>query len=75
MASAATPHLDILEVEGVLVKWFPAAADARIMTFGYNADAAFEQSTAKVVDHAKSFVGQLGGQETSLKYGTWRRTE
>src|ERR1700712_2200590 len=33
--------------------------DARIMTFGYNADAAFGQSTAEIVDHAKSLLASL----------------
>ncbi|EXJ76155.1 uncharacterized protein A1O5_00663 [Cladophialophora psammophila CBS 110553] len=33
--------------------------DARIMTFGYNADAAFGQSTAEVIDHAKSLLANL----------------
>lgn len=33
--------------------------DARIMTFGYNADAAFGQSTAEILDHAKSLLASL----------------
>ena len=33
--------------------------DARIMTFGYNADAVFGQSTAEVEDHAKSLLSSL----------------
>ena len=33
--------------------------DARIMTFGYNANAAFGQSTAEIVDHAKSLLASL----------------
>ncbi|KAK5202699.1 hypothetical protein LTR47_011671 [Exophiala xenobiotica] len=33
--------------------------DARIMTFGYNADAAFGQSTAEIIDHAKSLLASL----------------
>jgi hypothetical protein len=33
--------------------------EARIMTFGYNANAAFGQSTAEVVDHAKSLLVSL----------------
>jgi len=33
--------------------------DARIMTFGYNAAAAFGQSTAEVIDHAKSLLTSL----------------
>jgi hypothetical protein len=33
--------------------------DARIMTFDYNADAAFAQSTAEVIDHAKSLLSSL----------------
>ena len=34
-------------------------ADARVMTFGYNAAAAFGQSTADVMDHAKSLLSSL----------------
>jgi hypothetical protein len=34
-------------------------ADARIMTFGYNAAAAFGQSTADIIDHAKSLLTSL----------------
>ena len=33
--------------------------DAHIMTLGHNADAAFGQSTAEVVDHAKSLLASL----------------
>ncbi|KAK5215750.1 hypothetical protein LTR47_009949 [Exophiala xenobiotica] len=33
--------------------------DARIMTFGYNADVAFGQSTAEIIDHAKSLLVSL----------------
>jgi hypothetical protein len=33
--------------------------DARIMTFGYNAAAAFGQSTSDVIDHAKSLLSSL----------------
>lgn len=33
--------------------------DVRIMTFGYNTDAAFRQSTAEVVDLAKSLLAGL----------------
>jgi hypothetical protein len=33
--------------------------DARVLTFGYNADAAFGQSTAEIVDHAKSLLSSL----------------
>lgn len=33
--------------------------DARIMTFGYNATAAFGQSTSDVIDHAKSLLSSL----------------
>ena len=33
--------------------------DARIMTFGYNAAAAFGQSTAEVIDYAKSLLSSL----------------
>ena len=32
---------------------------ARIMTFGYNADAAFGNSTADVIDHGKDLLGSL----------------
>jgi hypothetical protein len=33
--------------------------DARIMTFNYNAAAAFGQSTAEVIDHAKGLLSSL----------------
>ncbi|KIW35358.1 uncharacterized protein PV07_02057 [Cladophialophora immunda] len=33
--------------------------DARVLTFGYNADAAFGQSTGEIVDHAKSLLSSL----------------
>jgi hypothetical protein len=33
--------------------------DARILTFGYNAAAAFGHSTADVIDHAKSLLSSL----------------
>lgn len=33
--------------------------DARIMTFGYNAAAAFGQSTSDVIDHAKGLLSSL----------------
>jgi hypothetical protein len=33
--------------------------DARILTFGYDAAAAFGQSTADVIDHAKSLLSSL----------------
>lgn len=33
--------------------------DARIMTFGYNAALAFGQSTAEVIDYAKSLLSSL----------------
>jgi hypothetical protein len=33
--------------------------DARIMTFGYNAAAAFGQSTSDVIDHTKSLLSSL----------------
>ncbi|KAK5188831.1 hypothetical protein LTR47_011690 [Exophiala xenobiotica] len=33
--------------------------DARIMTFGYNAHAAFGHSTAEVIDHAKGLLASL----------------
>lgn len=33
--------------------------DARILTFGYDAMAAFGQSTADVIDHAKSLLSSL----------------
>ena len=34
-------------------------ADVRILTFGYNAAAAFSESTAEVIDHAKSLLDSL----------------
>ncbi|RDL41952.1 Uncharacterized protein BP5553_01931 [Venustampulla echinocandica] len=33
--------------------------DARVMTFGYNADAAFGNTTADIVDHAKDLLSSL----------------
>lgn len=33
--------------------------DARSKTFGYKAAAAFGQSTAEIIDHAKSLIGEL----------------
>jgi hypothetical protein len=33
--------------------------DARILTFGYNAAAAFGRSTSDVIDHAKSLLSRL----------------
>jgi hypothetical protein len=33
--------------------------DARILTFGYDATAAFGRSTADVIDHAKSLLSSL----------------
>lgn len=32
---------------------------ARVMTFGYNADAAFGNSTADILDHAKDLLSSL----------------
>jgi hypothetical protein len=32
---------------------------ARILNFGYNADVAFGNSTADILDHAKSLLGSL----------------
>jgi hypothetical protein len=40
--------------------------DARIMTFGYNAAAAFGQSTSDVIDHAKSLLGSLVDKREGL---------
>jgi hypothetical protein len=34
-------------------------SDARILTFGYNAAAAFGHSTADIIDHAKSLLSSL----------------
>ena len=33
--------------------------NARVMTFGYNADAAFGNTTAGILDHAKSLLSSL----------------
>ena len=33
--------------------------NARVMTFGYNADAAFGKTTAEIVDHAKGLLSSL----------------
>jgi len=41
--------------------------DARIMTFGYNAAAAFGQSTAEVIDHAKSLLTSLVDRREELE--------
>jgi hypothetical protein len=45
--------------------------DARIMTFGYNADIAFGQSTAEIVDHAKSLLASLVDRERSRMCGRY----
>jgi len=41
--------------------------DARIMTFGYNAAVAFGQSTAEVIDHAKSLLASLVDKREELE--------
>ena len=33
--------------------------NARVMTFGYNADAAFGNTTAGILDHARSLLSSL----------------
>jgi hypothetical protein len=33
--------------------------NARVMTFGYNADAAFGNTTADIIDHVKSLLSSL----------------
>jgi hypothetical protein len=33
--------------------------NVRIMTFGYNADAAFGNTTANIIDHAKGLLSSL----------------
>lgn len=33
--------------------------NARVMTFGYNADAAFGNTTADIIDHAKGLLSSL----------------
>jgi pimeloyl-ACP methyl ester carboxylesterase len=33
--------------------------EARVLTFGYNADAAFGNTTADIVDYAKDLLGSL----------------
>jgi hypothetical protein len=45
--------------------------DARIMTFGYNANAAFGQSTAEVVDHAKSLLVSLVDKREDIEVLRW----
>ena len=42
------------------------------MTFGYNAKAAFGQSTAEVLDHAKSLLASLVDERegTEVQYRT-----
>jgi hypothetical protein len=50
--------------------------DSRIMTFGYNADVAFGQSTAEIVDHAKGLLASLvDKREESEVRKTWRNKE
>jgi hypothetical protein len=53
---------------------------ARIMTFGYNAAAAFGRSTADVIDHAKDLLSSLVDKReddkvtclsTSMEHGAW----
>jgi hypothetical protein len=44
--------------------------DARIMTFGYNADVAFGQSTAEIADHAKSLLASLVDKRDEPEVGT-----
>lgn len=41
--------------------------DARVMTFGYNAAAAFGQSTADVLDYAKSLLSSLIDKREELE--------
>ena len=43
-------------------------SDARIMTFGYNAAAAFGQSTSDVIDHAKGLLSSLVDKEKNPRY-------
>jgi hypothetical protein len=40
------------------------------MTFGYNINATFGQSTAEIVNHVKGLFGQLSGQRTGTIYCT-----
>jgi len=42
--------------------------DVRIMTVGYNADAASGHSTAETIDHAKSLLASLVIKERSQMY-------
>jgi hypothetical protein len=44
--------------------------DARILTFGYNAAAAFGRSTSDVIDHAKSLLGSLVDKRDELEVYT-----
>jgi len=50
------PKSDAFWLKDFLPQQIP---DARIMTFGYNAAAAFGQSTSDVIDHAKSLLSSL----------------
>lgn len=44
--------------------------DARIMTFGYNAGTAFGNSTADIIDHAKSLLSSLIDKREELEVQT-----
>lgn len=44
--------------------------DARVMTFGYNAAAAFGQSMSDVIDHAKSLLSSLIDMREELEVDT-----
>ena len=50
------PKSNALWLKDFLPKQIP---DARILSFGYNAAAAFSESTAEVIDHAKSLLASL----------------
>ena len=44
--------------------------NARVMTFGYNADVAFGKTTAEIVDHAKGLLSSLVDrrEENNVRY-------
>lgn len=46
-------------------------SDARIITFSYNAAVVFGESTAAVIDHAKSLLSSLVDKRENLNVGTY----
>ena len=46
--------------------------NARVMTFGYNADVAFGNSTADILDHAKDLLSSLIDKREEVDVGCSR---